>query len=83
MKLTELTIHIEFVYRHSTEKKRHPGSGRRRVPVLLKTVLYKLSLHWHVALDAVGKHNHSFGAHNAWYFLHAAVEQLHEVFIVV
>ena len=42
-----------------------------------------LSFHWHIALDAMGKHNHCLGAHDTGYLLHAAVKQLHEVLIVV
>ena len=39
--------------------------------------------HWHIALDAVGKHNHCLGAHDTWNLLDTAIEQLHQMFIVV
>lgn len=42
-----------------------------------------LSFHRHIALDAVGKHNHCLGAHDTGDLLYTAVEQLHEVLIVV
>ena len=39
--------------------------------------------HWHIALDAVSKHNHCLGAYDTGNLLDTAIEQLHEVLIVV
>ena len=44
---------------------------------------FVMLFHRHVALDAVGKHNHCLGANHTGNLLHATVEQLHEVLIVM
>ena len=44
---------------------------------------FVMLFHWHVALDAVCKHNHCLGANDTGNLLHTAIEQLHEVLVVV
>ena len=81
MQDTEFATDIKSIFRHNILKiKKHPHLMKNTGVDSTKTVL---SFHWHIALDAVGKHNHCLGAHDTGYLLHAAVKQLHEVLIVV
>ena len=81
MQDTEFATDIKFICRHNIFKiKKHPHLMKNTGVDSTKTIL---SFHWHIALDAMGKHNHSFGAHDTGNLLHTAVEQLHEVLIVV
>ena len=81
MQGTEFATDIKSIFRHNILKiKKHPHLMKNTGVDSTKIFLL---FHWHVALDAVGKHNHCLGAHNAGNFLHAAVEQLHKVLVVV
>ena len=85
----KFTAYIKFICNHwmlnvSAADIRAKRTRRRYyVNSIIGKTSAKLSLHRHIALDAVSKHNHCLGAHNTGNLLYAPVEKLHKMLVVV
>jgi tRNA A37 methylthiotransferase MiaB len=79
----DVTVYVESVCLHNILKTKDTRTFMEKHGCHCCGISLFFLLHWHVALDAVGKHNHCLGADNAGNLLYTAIEQLHEMLVVV